>query len=155
MKRTVLALAVLAATVCLASMLAATRKDVHAAPSLSRTFEFVYVVHVPALPPGSHEMRIWLPLPQTGAHQKMLLSASQVRSRIAFTPIKPMATAQLISALTRQRRAHPSPSFSSFVPAAMNTEWRFRRMNLHPPQVSFHRISRDILNLIVWCPLTA
>ncbi|HEV7218161.1 MAG TPA: transglutaminase domain-containing protein [Terriglobales bacterium] len=72
MKRTVLALAVLAATVCLASMLAATRKDVHAAPSLSRTFEFVYVVHVPALPPGSHEMRIWLPLPQTGAHQKIV-----------------------------------------------------------------------------------
>ncbi len=37
----------------------------------SRSFEFTYVVHVPALPAGSHAMRMWIPLPQTAAHQRI------------------------------------------------------------------------------------
>ncbi|HEV2315137.1 MAG TPA: hypothetical protein VGR94_07515 [Candidatus Acidoferrales bacterium] len=81
MKRAVISVIALAATVCLASMSAVTRKGVHAAPPLSRTFEFVYVVQVPALPPSSHEMRIWLPLPQTGAHQQ--ISAVSISSPLA------------------------------------------------------------------------
>lgn len=37
----------------------------------SRSFEFTYIVHVPALPDGRHKMRIWIPLPQTTAHQQI------------------------------------------------------------------------------------
>jgi len=32
-------------------------------PVPSRNFVFTYVTHVPAFPPGSHRLRIWLPLP--------------------------------------------------------------------------------------------
>lgn len=81
MKRTVISVTALAAIVCLVPMSAATRKGVHTTPPSSRTFEFVYVVQVPALPAGNHEMRIWLPLPQTGAHQG--ISAVGISSPIA------------------------------------------------------------------------
>ncbi|MFZ0641338.1 MAG: transglutaminase domain-containing protein [Candidatus Acidiferrales bacterium] len=51
----------------------------------SRSFEFTYIVHVPALPAGSHAMRIWIPLPQTAAHQRIsdIHIDSPVRYRIA------------------------------------------------------------------------
>jgi len=71
MKQTVILVAALAATVCVASMSARMRESAEPARSLSRTFEFNYVVHVPALPPSSHEMRIWLPLPKAGTHQQI------------------------------------------------------------------------------------
>ncbi|MGB0034597.1 MAG: transglutaminase domain-containing protein [Candidatus Acidiferrales bacterium] len=29
----------------------------------SRSFQFTYLVHVPALPPGTHQLRVWVPLP--------------------------------------------------------------------------------------------
>lgn len=37
----------------------------------SRTFQFVYHVHVPAIPAGGRALRIWVPLPQTAAHQQI------------------------------------------------------------------------------------
>ena len=81
MKRTLISVTALGAIVWLASMSAATRRDVHATAPLSRTFEFVYVVQVPELPSSSHGMRIWLPLPQTGAHQE--ISAVDISSPVA------------------------------------------------------------------------
>ncbi len=36
-----------------------------------RSFAFSYVVHVPALPEGSQEMCLWIPLPQSNASQKI------------------------------------------------------------------------------------
>lgn len=38
---------------------------------LSRSFEFVYSVHVPAISAGNGTLRIWVPLPQTAAHQRI------------------------------------------------------------------------------------
>jgi transglutaminase-like putative cysteine protease len=40
-------------------------------PAPSRDFEFTYVVHVPAMTAGSNALRIWIPLPQTAAHQRI------------------------------------------------------------------------------------
>lgn len=37
----------------------------------SRSFEFVYNVHVPAVPGSRSTLRIWVPLPQTAAHQQI------------------------------------------------------------------------------------
>jgi transglutaminase-like putative cysteine protease len=52
------------------------RTAVQAAPATpSRTLQFSYVVHVPALPAGSHELRLWLPLP----YQDLYQSISQLR----------------------------------------------------------------------------
>ncbi|MGA8224480.1 MAG: transglutaminase domain-containing protein [Candidatus Acidiferrales bacterium] len=34
-----------------------------APPVPSRNFVFTYVTHVPAVPPGTHQLRIWVPLP--------------------------------------------------------------------------------------------
>jgi transglutaminase-like putative cysteine protease len=55
-----------------------------AATPPSRSFEFTYVVHVPAMPAGSRTMRIWIPLPQTAAHQQIsdVHVTSPVRYRI-------------------------------------------------------------------------
>lgn len=36
-----------------------------------RRFEFSYVAHVPKLPAGAHTMRIWIPIPQSSAHQQI------------------------------------------------------------------------------------
>ncbi|MGC1290539.1 MAG: transglutaminase domain-containing protein [Candidatus Acidiferrales bacterium] len=51
----------------------------------SRSFEFTYIVHVPALPAGSHAMRIWIPVPQTAEHQRIsdVHIDSPVRYRIS------------------------------------------------------------------------
>ncbi|MGH9701553.1 MAG: hypothetical protein ACRD52_19130, partial [Candidatus Acidiferrales bacterium] len=46
---------------------AAARADMRGVPS--RNFEFHVVVHVPALPGGNHELRIWLPLPYEERYQ--------------------------------------------------------------------------------------
>jgi transglutaminase-like putative cysteine protease len=57
-----------------------------AAPS--RSFEFTYIVHVPALPSGSHAMRIWIPVPQTAEHQRIsdVHIDSPLRYRIGGQP---------------------------------------------------------------------
>lgn len=36
-----------------------------------RHFEFTYLVHVPKLPVGSRELRIWIPIPATSRHQRV------------------------------------------------------------------------------------
>lgn len=46
---------------------------VESAPS--RSFEFKYVIHVPSLPDGSRELRLWVPLP----YQDRFQSVSQLR----------------------------------------------------------------------------
>jgi len=38
-------------------------------PEESRSFEFSYVLHVPAAPAGSDDIQIWLPIPPTDLHQ--------------------------------------------------------------------------------------
>lgn len=48
---------------------AALPRSSEAAPA-SRSFEFAYTVHVPAIPAGP-ALRIWIPLPQTAAHQRI------------------------------------------------------------------------------------
>jgi len=61
-------IAILAALL-LAVILISTLSFTHAGtaatktPIPSRNFVFTYVTHVPALPPGSHRLRIWLPAP--------------------------------------------------------------------------------------------
>lgn len=40
-------------------------------PATSRSFEFTYLVHVPALAANGGALRIWIPLPQTAAHQRI------------------------------------------------------------------------------------
>ena len=49
--------------------LAASRKAVPEVPS--RAFQFTSVVHVPALPAGARELRLWVPLPYQDAHQSI------------------------------------------------------------------------------------
>lgn len=49
----------------------------------SRTFEFKYVVHVPALPAASRELRLWIPLPYEDMSQ--LISQLRVESPVSYT----------------------------------------------------------------------
>lgn len=63
-----------------------------AAPSVpARSLEMTTVTHVPAMPAGSHELRIWIPLPYTGsdAYQKVsqLKVESLVPYRISHEPV--------------------------------------------------------------------
>lgn len=72
--------------VLLAFPLSAMREEpLKDTPAPSRSFEFTYVVHVPALPAGSRVMRIWIPLPQSAAHQRIssIHVTSPVRYRVA------------------------------------------------------------------------
>jgi Transglutaminase-like superfamily len=46
----------------------------------SRTFEFKYVVHVPALPAASHQFRMWVPLPYQDSSQ--LISQLHIESPV-------------------------------------------------------------------------
>jgi len=56
----------------------------HDMPSVSsRAFEFKYVVHVPAIPSGSREMRLWIPLPYEDAFQ--LVSDLKINSPVPHT----------------------------------------------------------------------
>ncbi|HKF51980.1 MAG TPA: transglutaminase domain-containing protein [Candidatus Acidoferrales bacterium] len=64
------------ACLCAALPLAAARpRSTHgstqAATVPSRRFEFMYLVHVPAIPADGHALRIWIPLPQTSPHQQI------------------------------------------------------------------------------------
>jgi transglutaminase-like putative cysteine protease len=49
----------------------------------SRTFEFKYVVHVPAMPAASHELRLWVPLPYEDMSQ--LVSELKIESPVSYT----------------------------------------------------------------------
>jgi len=47
----------------------AARPDEPSVPS--RSLEFKYVVHVPSLPAGGHELRVWIPLPYEDLYQQV------------------------------------------------------------------------------------
>jgi transglutaminase-like putative cysteine protease len=49
----------------------------------SRSFDFKYVIHVPTLPDGSRELRLWVPLPYQDSYQ--LVSQVQIQSPVAYT----------------------------------------------------------------------
>jgi transglutaminase-like putative cysteine protease len=72
------------------ALAAATRTPIspQSSSTPSRSFQFTYVVHVPALPAGAHELRLWIPLPyeeryQFVSHEKIV---SPVSYRIASEP---------------------------------------------------------------------
>jgi transglutaminase-like putative cysteine protease len=48
----------------------------------SRAFAFTYTVEVPALPAGSHQLRLWVPLPRSDRYQKV--SALRIESPIPY-----------------------------------------------------------------------
>src|SRR5271168_78128 len=61
-------------TALLALLTTAVVINVHAgdpAPIASRSFEFTYTVTVPALPAASAPLRVWIPLPDHDAYQKI------------------------------------------------------------------------------------
>jgi Transglutaminase-like superfamily len=70
MKRLVL-LSILLAAALIALPLRAAPSGAAATPAPRRSFEFTYVVHVPAIPAGRHTLRLWIPLPQTAEHQRI------------------------------------------------------------------------------------
>lgn len=84
MKRFASLLILVAAPAILISLAAASHASLRQEPSIpSRTFEFKYVVHVPALPPTSHELRLWIPLPYEDMSQ--LISQLRVESPVSHT----------------------------------------------------------------------
>jgi transglutaminase-like putative cysteine protease len=76
-----------AAALCVGLSRANSQKVDPSTPS--RSLEFSYVVHVPNLPPDSHQLRLWLPLPYEDAHQSVsdLKIQSPVRYRIEREPM--------------------------------------------------------------------
>ena len=59
---------------------AASPADMPGVPS--RSFEFHVVVHVPALPAGNHELRIWMPLPYEERYQ--VISNVKIESPVRY-----------------------------------------------------------------------
>jgi len=51
-------------------------------PIPSRSFEFSYVVHVPALPAGAHELRLWIPLPYHERYQ--IITREKIEAPVSF-----------------------------------------------------------------------
>lgn len=60
--------------------LSASRKPVPAVPS--RAFQFTTVVHVPALPSGSRQLKLWIPLPYQDAYQSV--AQLKIESPVAY-----------------------------------------------------------------------
>ena len=83
MKRIMVLIAV-ALSVGLISANGVYRTAAHAAGPVtpSRTLQFSYVVHVPALPGGSRELRLWLPLPYQDLYQS--ISELRVESPVPY-----------------------------------------------------------------------
>lgn len=61
---------------------ATSNREADTAPAATRSFEFTYTVHVPALPAGSRAMRIWIPLPQTAQRQR--ISNLRIQSPVRY-----------------------------------------------------------------------
>ncbi len=61
--------AILAITLEVGALVAAVPNN--PAPAASRSFEFTYTVTVPALPAASAPLRVWVPLPDHDAYQKI------------------------------------------------------------------------------------
>lgn len=90
-------LALLAMAALPASLRTAASPDTSAAAS--RSFELTYVVHVPALPAGAKQLRLWIPLPyhekyQTIEHEKIespvpyhIYSDSEYHNRYAYVDV--------------------------------------------------------------------
>lgn len=55
----------------------------------SRTLQFRYVIHVPALPSQSHHARLWIPLPYEDSHQSIsgLRIDAPVREELRREPL--------------------------------------------------------------------
>jgi len=62
-------LAILMITLAVGALAGAVPSD--PAPAASRSFEFTYTVTVPALPAASAPLRVWIPLPDHDAYQKI------------------------------------------------------------------------------------
>lgn len=74
-----------AVCVCLLATLPfamARPRATQATPPPSRSFAFVYDVHVRAIPAGGRALRIWIPLPQTAAHQQ--ISGVRITSPVPY-----------------------------------------------------------------------
>jgi transglutaminase-like putative cysteine protease len=71
LRRRAILTGVLLATCIIWPLRATQGEAAEGAAPWSRSFEFTYVVHVPAMPAGSQALRIWIPLPQTGEHQRI------------------------------------------------------------------------------------
>jgi transglutaminase-like putative cysteine protease len=84
MRRNVIFGGICIALVLVLGVRVATSRAHESAPAPSRSFEFTYTVHVPAIAPGGGNMGIWIPLPQTDAHQHVngLRVVSPVHYRI-------------------------------------------------------------------------
>lgn len=57
-------------------------RSADAPSSPSRSFEFTSVVHVPAMPAGSKELRLWIPLPYEETYQS--ISDLKIESPVAY-----------------------------------------------------------------------
>lgn len=57
--------------VCLIFACSCARANNEVKAKQSRTIDFEYIVHVPALRAPGHDMHIWIPLPPSSAHQKV------------------------------------------------------------------------------------
>lgn len=56
-----------------------------AAPAVpTRSLEMTTITHVPAMPAGSHELRIWIPLPYTGPDAYQKVSDLKVESPVPY-----------------------------------------------------------------------
>lgn len=83
MQRTALAFTVAVILIC--SALAVASRSVASPQSSStpsRSFEFTYVVHVPALPSGAKELRLWIPLPYEERYQA--ISREKIQAPISY-----------------------------------------------------------------------
>ena len=59
-----------------------SRHGAEPASTPSRSLRFTSVVHVPALPSGSHELRLWIPLPYENRYQS--ISHLRIESPLAY-----------------------------------------------------------------------
>src|SRR5580658_5167352 len=74
-------LGILTITLAVGALVAAVPSD--PAPVASRSFEFTYTVTVPALPAASSPLRVWIPLPDHDAYQK--ISDLNIEAPVAHT----------------------------------------------------------------------
>ena len=83
MKRTAVITALVSAAALLMGIsYAAPRKASSAVPS--RSFTLDYTIHVPALPAGSHELRLWIPLPYQGTDAFQTISQLKIESPLKY-----------------------------------------------------------------------
>ena len=81
-RSTVITALVSAAAILVAVSLASLTRAVPAVPT--RSLEMTTVTHVPAMPAGSHELRIWIPVPYAGTDASQKVSQLKVVSPVAY-----------------------------------------------------------------------